>query len=540
MRHFLALTIGSTDNTLNMAQNTRELWLASYTLSTVTIICIPLITSTNGTLISPIPVSSTQATYGAGVYPDRIYWELISPLDNDSMISIQNTAYDCLVAESNNQVSPEEWRDFLRLIWIQASWNDDELKASSFLTRLNDLLDTAELSANWEHKNQTDILSKLIAKGKFNDARKRPIYQWREKSLTPGDELTKKSFIKYGEVTRYHSIVEITTRPLKRYDENWYIEHIENVISDKLINGEENKIAEDSFISLLKKKHGKKFMAAHKYICIVQSDGDGVGELLKSLKNDDIKIRLFSQCLNKFAISATKRVVEFGGIPVYSGGDDLLFLAPVHNYQKDDENILHLLNELNELFQENFKHTEFADYILSQSFGLSISYYKHPLQEAYKTAEDFLVKRAKKHKENGVSKNSISFKILKHSGQYVEATLGISGAFSKAFMKLMDAYKKEDSRFLSSIMFQLNQQKAVLALVAHDSDGLSCYFRNNFNEKTHFENKDLLKGIENLVSIQFTENPCNDDDNVRDANLKRIFACLKFIHFLRAKDNIEN
>jgi len=523
-----------------MAQNTRELWLASYTLSTVTNICLSLITSPNGTLISPTPIPSNQATYGAGVYPDRIYWELNSPIDNDYINTIQNTAYNNLVEKSNNQVSRDEWKNFLRMIWIHASWDYNELKENPFLKRLNDLLDTAELGAIWEHKNQTDILGKLIAKNKFEDPLMRPVYQWRKESLSPEDELTEKCFIKYGNVSRYHSIIEIATRPLKRYDENWYIENIENEISDKLIAGEENKVTEDVFINLLKKKYVKKFMAAHKYVCIIQSDGDGVGALLTSLKNEVTKISLFSLCLNNFAISATKKVVEFGGIPVYSGGDDLLFLAPVHNYQRDDENILHLLYKLNELFQENFKHTEFINASLSQSFGLSLTYYKHPLQEAYKTAEDLLVYKSKKHKENGKEKNSVSFKILKHSGQYVEATLGISGTFNKAFMKLMDAYKKEDSRFLSSIMFQLNQQKAILALVAHDRESLFYYFRNNFNEKPHFENKDLLNTIENLVNIQFIESPWNDDNDIRDSNLKRIFACLKFIHFLRAKDNHEH
>ncbi len=541
---YLALSLGPVVATLNQARTTRELWLASYTLSKLASICMATKTENVPTLsiLSPQLWDKEKPTYGAGIYPDRIYWKIDNPLNSTQIQSIQDAILKALRAACNSQVSDTEWDSFLRMVWVQGTWSEEEIeeKDKSFLQRLNDLLDTAELAEKWKLEQPIDVLTKLIGKDdlKLLD---RPIYQWRKESLENTKDLM---YLTYAgeDIGRFPSIIEITTRPLKskgtNTDTEWYEDKIEKAISERLRKNAVDK--DEDFIGKIKKHYPDDFLVSHKYLCMIQSDGDGVGALLKNLGNDTDKLTLFSNCLNEFAVEASRRVVEYGGTPVFAGGDDLLFLAPVMHQNDAGKNIFHLLQELNTAFPEPFAAKNLPTDSLSQSFGLSMSYYKHPLQEVVKTTQGLLFATAKTHVEGKDKKNAIAFHVEKHSGQYFEACLGIKGAFFEAFMALLNAYQKDDSRFLTSVMFQLREQKAILAEMAHKKERLAAFFQKNFDEDPHHENRGLLDRIENLVYIQFFEKPCMTDETARDSHLKRIFSCLKFIHFLRAKDTKED
>jgi CRISPR-associated protein Cmr2 len=293
---------------------------------------------------------------------------------------------------------------------------------------------------------------------------------------------------------------------------------------------------------------------------------------LGAIGNYTKNIDKFSECLGFFSREASKMVVEYGGTPIFAGGDDVLFLAPVRHKDKDDKNIFDLLESLNRLFIDIFKGNEAICKLeikeeieedgkkkevmvkpvdkLAQSFGVSITYYKHPLQEALKTTTDLLFITAKSHIENNdkrLKKNAIAFKVQKHSGQYFDACINMKGQFYEQFQKLLNEYKREDSRYLSSVMFTLREQQKVLRLIAEDKQKIANFFDKNFDEKPHDENRGLINAIRDLVHTQFKENPSDEDfkvckktdtkDKKLEYNMERIFACLKFIHFLRAKDH---
>ena len=57
------------------------------------------------------------------------------------------------------------------------------------------------------------------------------------------------------------------------------------------------------------------------------------------MRNENLQA--ISKALVKYGIEATKIIDEFGGLPIYAGGDDLLFIAPVVG--KDGTNIFDLL-----------------------------------------------------------------------------------------------------------------------------------------------------------------------------------------------------
>ena len=131
----------------------------------------------------------------------------------------------------------------------------------------------------------------------------------------------------------------------------------------------------------------KEFFARHKYICIIQSDGDGVGSFLKNqVKNDIGKLKKYSTKLANFSIKGVEEVEKYGGMPIYAGGDDLLFFAPVMS-KDEKESILDLIERLNKKFKTQFE-SEFTNPLennLAQSFGVKIMYYKFPLAEGLVT-----------------------------------------------------------------------------------------------------------------------------------------------------------
>lgn len=543
---YLAVTIGPIYDTLNQARTIRELWIASYTFSLLSGICVNYNYQMKLNLLSPKKVEDDINTFGAGIYPDRIYWSLEAPLSKKDINAIQTDILESLEQVSNGTLMKDQWKSFLRIIWIQGSWNDEELKEKSFMKRLNDLMDTAELSSKWELQNQTDIITALIAKNNKSED-ERPVYKWRKESLKNTPE-HHQVFLPFGKVGRFPSIIEITTQKFKNTNSEWYVENIEKKISEKLYENKEEDEDEETFMKKIKKKFKDDFNVSHKYLCIIQSDGDGIGKLLNEIGNDNALLKQFSAGLNKFSMQATEKTVEYGGIPIFAGGDDLLFLAPImHKDSESTKNVFDLMDELNELFPKCFEDIN-TTASLSQTFGMSISYYKHPLNEALKAAQYLMFVTAKGHSEEGKDKNAIAFKVLKHSGQYFEAELGMKSKFYGLFKKLLGNYKTDDTKFLSSVMFMLREQKFVLANIAHDSDRLLHFFDKNLNEKPHKENKQLLDAIRDLVHTQFTHHKCltadNDtrkiDEELLDKNLKRIFACLKFIHFLRAKDEKED
>ncbi|MBX7226368.1 MAG: type III-B CRISPR-associated protein Cas10/Cmr2 [Chitinophagales bacterium] len=557
-KKYLALSIGPIFGLINQSKTVRELWVSSFMFSEFTRYFI------EGTLdkakcLSPVK-SVEPTTWGAGIYPDRVFWELEDGFDERNVIDFQEKVLEKMVTHSSDTISLNEFKSALHFYWVMGEWSDEKLEEKNFIFRLNDLLDTAELTQKWEHTDQKDIITKLIAKGKFPDnILNRPIYKWRDRRLD--EKLIPYKIDGKNKIGRYPSIEELTTTPLYRFFQKKY-DDIYSENSEILKNDDEKKNQPDKDISAMskfKKIAGEKFLNRHKYICIVNSDGDGIGDILKNLDyaKDNSELVLFSKSLNEFSINASEMVFEYGGIPIYSGGDDLLFLAPVTG-KDDKKNIFDLLHDLNTIFSnDTFKDEIFKNKEVSLSFGLSITYYKHPLNEALQSAQHLMKDVAKKHEEkingNVKEKNAIAFKIQKHSGQYFETTLCIDSEFYRLFMELLNEYKTDDSRYLTSLMFKMNELKTILALIGRDEGKLKTFFKNNFNEKVHEENKKLTEKIQELIVEQFSQNRVDFDspkkgncdlsyadidpqDTQLKTNIERIFACLKFIHFLRCKD----
>ena len=80
---------------------------------------------------------------------------------------------------------------------------------------------------------------------------------------------------------------------------------------------------------------------------------------------------------------------RFGGMIIYAGGDDLLFLAPVSNGK--GQTVFELCQEIAMLFEGKMKDN-FVGFSScpTVSFGISIQYEKFPLYEALNHARNLL------------------------------------------------------------------------------------------------------------------------------------------------------
>jgi CRISPR-associated protein Cmr2 len=219
-----------------------------------------------------------------------------------------------------------------------------------------------------------------------------------------------------------------------------------------------------------------------KYICVVQADGDGVGQVVSNISTDDLS-KTISPALLQFGKDAVGEIKKFGGFPIYAGGDDLLFIAPVVG--KSGDNIFKLITQIDKKFKpvQTAAETLNNDFKTSMSYGVSISYYKFPLYEALKTAVSLLFDTAKSID----GKNAIAWKLQKHSGSTVEGQLSKADETMYSLFEQLIAKSNVDEGLLSSIAFKIKANKAVLDTFFSNKNWLSARigsFYENFIDNT--------------------------------------------------------
>ncbi len=241
--------------------------------------------------------------------------------------------------------------------------------------------------------------------------------------------------------------------------------------------------------------------AYHKYVAFVAADGDNFGKCMAKLGE---KASLF----NVFGTELAKLVEDYGGQVIYQGGDDVSFYAPVYNDRKSLD-IFGLIKQIDEALKNTISNNEDVIRLginVSMSYGVAISYEKHPMAETRQLAEE-LMSEAKAIEE----KNAIVWKLRKHSGQLA------GGKISKNNRELFNntcglqnyASRVEDE-FLHSITYWLKRYEEPLHYILEKSMGpnanaatnrpvrkamLENFIDKNFNEDVHDRSKELLTSL---------------------------------------------
>lgn len=247
-------------------------------------------------------------------------------------------------------------------------------------------------------------------------------------------------------------------------------------------------------------------MKKHSYYAIVRADGDHMGDIIAKLKGDSI--RDFSKDCIFYCAEIAKQVAEFGGVAIYSGGDDLLAIMPCENQR--GETVFDFVSQANALFATSFSKEKYNTEV-SLSIGVTICYHKFPLYEALADSQDMLFGLAKS------KRNCMAVHIQKHAGQSVGLVVPNDslGAFVEQYKMLLS---KNDSEWFHSVHHKLNLFRGMFLKADADFAQIKNLFKNIFDADIHVGN-DLLHeqlprfyydlkttlGIESVVDIQDAE-----------------------------------
>ncbi len=556
---YLALTIGPIIPTLLAARKTRELWGASYLFSYLMRKTVEAVIGDQeeykiaGKVLLPATEEieeNTKDIHGAGLYPDRIIIEVgaeedVAKLGNAFDSILEDLAMQMFHYQRHGNPFKGGYLPYLRE-YINLSYVLFEVeKGKNIVYEATSFLETAELQTRIRNKELIkthQIKSKNSKNGKTTSQQVTPLSLLLNK--VNGSPLFEDGFQNTKE--RFDSLIEIATRelvniPVEEGDKN-YKKIIEEEV-ESIDNDADSEKTEENVVRELKKAFPDSFKAHHKYIAIVHADGDNIGKVVEAVGEDAAKLKEFSKVLISFAKEATGIVAaDYGGAPIYMGGDDMLFIAPVATRSNKDESkktIFQLVEDLDKLFEKRIKN-EYRETVEeaakrkgknpefpSLSFGISITYYKYPLYEAKNMSYNLL--EHVKHKEDG--KNAVNVMFQKHSGQQVPFILHKHkdrGDIYAAFLELVQK-NVNNTNFLNSFTCKLEAKKTILTRIAADKNRLEHFFKNNWNEN-YKSNKAFFEAITDFIFAMRKNRELQQED------FQLLYATLRFIHFILSDD----
>lgn len=259
-------------------------------------------------------------------------------------------------------------------------------------------------------------------------------------------------------------------------------------------------------------------MKKHAYYAIVRADGDHMGDVIKKLKCSDSgsaeegsktkTVREFSRDCIFYCAQIAEKVRQFGGVAIYSGGDDLLAIMPCENREK--QTVFEFIEEANKLFTSRFNEDNYGVKV-SLSFGVTICYHKFPLYEALQDSQTMLFGLAKSQR------NCTAIHLQKHAGQSEGLIIPNASlaSFKKTFAMLVS---RSNGEWFHSVHHKLKLFRHLFILAGDDRDRVFHLFKNIFDAEAHMNNALLHEelprfyldirtqlGITSVVDIQDPE-----------------------------------
>ena len=520
MKLFFALTIGPIYKTMGLARHTKEIWMSSYFFSyLMEKICEAL--KDKGELIIPntnIDYSACQA----GLYPDRLIMSYQPK--KDIVKDITQIIHDSVKKVADDFFTTKEDKDFFKKYIL----------VHHTFIQLND------------KDNPVDVIFPIL-----ESMEQRPTY-------VENYEMNKHAVYNLlkdpGRVDRYVKIFNSKSIPTLKD------------IAECECNTENPA--------------NRKY---HNYLAYVQADGDGIGKLLHILyeTGGEEALQKLSRFLFDFGSQAATEIIEFGGKPIYMGGDDMLFIAPV---KYNNKTIFNLIDQLDRKFWDNIRENDDLQECISKwnssitrdnkrepvhtgiSFSVFVAYHKYPMKESLLSVREQLFYKAK----SIPGKNSVYFTMLKHSGQCIETFWNKNNVDRGSYCFFLEILEKEaplyDSVFLTSIQYKFKPLEPLISriLVGRKVDpGIAAFddalyenlpneeqrvlFFNNltenfFNELVHDkEKKSFIKKSFNYLLNVYRELEDKYGNNSATAvmAINNLYAVLRFIQFINQKGNQE-
>lgn len=271
-----------------------------------------------------------------------------------------------------------------------------------------------------------------------------------------------------------------------------------------------------------------------KYFCVVQADGDNMGSTIAQA--DEKIIHNISNALLKFGKEAVEEIRGYSdcNLPLYAGGDDLLFIVPVVGKEM---NIFKLIKKIDAIFS---KHMAEIAPDTSMSYGISINYHKYPLYETLESARNLLFCKAK----NVPGKNAIAWNLRKHSGGSFYGECSKDGAVFDAFCEVI-MKSDEDAAVVSAVSHKIRSNEELLKLWYSQNDIYRKRNRWFFEKNMDGVDKDgykeaALNLLNELYAFTLKENESNDNKKekykISDV-VKSMYGMLRTAKFVKGEKN---
>lgn len=169
------------------------------------------------------------------------------------------------------------------------------------------------------------------------------------------------------------------------------------------------------------------------YYALLHADGDHMGKVIDAQQTDD-KHRELSRALADFAGGVDGIIAKHRGATIYSGGDDVLALVPVHT-------VVRCARELAGTFATHLRRYEVndAEGVISPtlSVGVALSHHLEPLSDALE-----LARAAERRAKATPGKNALAVTVSKRSG--ADRTIaGTWGRLDRALERWTDLHVRE-------------------------------------------------------------------------------------------------
>lgn len=498
MSDYIGITIGPIVKTLSFAETPAQLWYASYLFSSLTEKICENLSKEGFAILSPYYMKD-KTNDGIGRYHDRIIVNVDCHSNDEvencickakeEIINIVVSDYDKVKSEykDNGIKMPVEEKfyqdgeiikflnDYISVHWVR--FDVDNAKKENPILKSGYILDMLEQMPSLGANDDSNIF-KIMFGGKSAH---------NQSVMSHSNE--------YMSNCRFLS--ELSLENLKNF---FTKKHTFRSISDIAGSDEE-------------KKEFKKYS----YFAVVQADVDSMGNYINGLSGDD-EIKKFSEKCFKYVTSSAKIITDYGAMVIYAGGDDLLFLAPVENGEK---NVFDLICDIKKEFEMAFElkktisedtgdtHEEpnkddaaekSNETEITVSFGVSIRYEKYPLYEAFESARNALFGIAK----GGSDKNSVAVDFSKHSGQAMKLCIpferfeSFCNIIKKCQKPADDEIKKEQSEkqeeVVNSAIYNIDLLKDLLINMDNETVIMNV-LNNQYDNKTQEAYRKYIEAI---------------------------------------------
>ena len=490
--NYLALTIGPIVETLSESKKTKELFAGSYLFSFFMKRLLMQLKNEKYEMIIPYHQdidSVLKLQNGVGMFHDRlivssnkeksnIETDILNFIENnlnyitDGVIAIENSKY-----KEHQELIKEFFKKYLQISFVISDYFS--------LKSLNNILDVAELHREFIVKPDR---FKVLKDQEGNLVNPLVYLQRRFHSSFLKDDA-------FGSGKKdFPSTLEIA---------------LENSINYTYQKQEDEKLEEEAL---------KDVKIYKKYLAVIQADGDKIGSIIKTMDKEPTKVKDFSEKLLEFTKELPDIAKKYSAKVVYAGGDDILAFAPI--ITEDKKTVFDFLEEIDTKFKNIMAELNIEEAkAVSESFGVSLVYYKKPLYLALNKAIENLFYIAK---ADDTIRNKAVIELIKHSGQSYVIDIVLTSKIYQLFNEILKIeLDEEQSGLPHSVAHNLARSYNLLSDLANNrksdelAEMLKNFFENNFNKEVHSSDntKNALELLNKLLFEFMIDYQANINEN---------------------------